>query len=309
MTVLRVTFLGTSAAAPTVRRGLSATMIRFHSDRILVDCGEGTQRQMLRYGTGLAVDRVLFTHFHADHYLGVVGYLRTLSMHDRSDPVELLGPAPGVHELLQTAVHLGFRETSFPLRYGEVTGGDVIDRGDFLVRAVAVEHRTPALAWVFEEPPRPGRMDLERARRLGVPVGPLLGRLQRGEAVTTPAGDRVEPGQVLGPPRPGRKLVLSGDTRPCGTLIEAARGADLLIHEATFSESEKDRALETTHSTALEAGQVAAAAQAKRLVLTHLSSRYDHRPGVLRREARQAFDGPVEVAEDGMEIELPLVDG
>ncbi len=306
LTVLRLTFLGTSAAAPTIRRGLSAIAVRACSDRLLVDCGEGTQRQMLRFGTGLRLDRILFTHFHADHYLGVVGLLRTLAMHENTTPVTMHGPAPGIRSLLPKIVHLGYEGVPFPLGFEEASDGTVIDRGDYRIRAVAVDHRTPALGWALEEPPRPGRFDVDRARALGVPEGPLFGRLQHGEPVTTPDGRTVRPDEVVGPSRRGRKVVFSGDTRPCERLTEAARGADLLVHEATFSEEERERALETMHSTALEAGRIAADAKVRRLVLTHVSSRWDARPEVLAEEARRAFDGEVLVAEDGLEIEVPF---
>ena len=306
MTVLRVTFLGTSAAAPTVRRGLSAIAIRAHGDRLLVDCGEGTQRQMLRFGTGLRVDRVLFTHFHADHYLGIVGLLRTLAMHRADSPLALHGPAPQLHTLLERAVYLGFERMPFPVAFEEAADGTTIDRGDFALRAIGVSHRTPALGWVIEEPDRPGSFDTARAMALGVPVGPLFGELQRGREVATPSGARVRPSDVLGPSRPGRKVVFSGDTRPCDAVIAAAASADLLVHEATFAEADRERALETSHSTALEAGRVAAEAGVARLILTHLSSRYDTTPHVLRDEAARAFAGPIDVAEDGMVIEIAL---
>ncbi|RMG21216.1 MAG: ribonuclease Z [Deltaproteobacteria bacterium] len=308
MSVLRLTFLGTSAAQPTVRRGLSATYVRAHQDRLLIDCGEGTQRQMLRYGTGFRVDFVLFTHFHADHYLGIVGFLRTLAMGERSEPMTLYGPAPFLDRFLRKLVHLGFREMPFPLHFEAVGGGDVIQRPGYAIHVVEVEHRMPALGFVLEEPPRPGRFDVEAAKALGVPEGPLFGRLQRGETVTLPDGRTVRPEQVLGEARPGRRIAVSGDTRPCTRLAEAAHGADLLVHEATFSEQERDRALETHHSTALEAGRIAARAGARHLVLTHLSSRYDQDPDLLREEAARAFDGRITVAFDGLEIEVPYRD-
>jgi ribonuclease Z len=308
MSVLRITFLGTSAAAPTVRRGLSATAVRAWSDRLLIDCGEGTQRQMLRYGTGFRVDRILFTHFHADHYLGIIGFMRTLAMGDREEPLHLYGPAPGVERLLKRAVHLGWREYPFPVHMEAVVPGQVIERESYRIRVIEVDHRTPAVGFAFEEPPRPGRFDPEEAARLGVPAGPLFGRLQRGETVEVD-GRTVRPEDVLGPPRPGRKVVFSGDTRPCRPMVEAARDADLLVHESTFSEADKPRALETMHSTAKEAAEVAAEAGARRLILTHVSSRYDLEPKILVDEARTVYGGPVEVADDGMQVEVGYRDG
>ena len=166
----------------------------------------------------------------------------------------------------------------------------------------------PAVGYVLEEPERPGRFDVEKAKTLGVPEGPLFGRLQKGEAVTLDGGRTVTPDQVVGASRPGRKVVISGDTRPCDTLIEAAAGADLLIHESTFTSEDQERALKTMHTTALEAGEVAAKAGVRHLVLTHLSSRYDHDPGRIHAEARKAFDGRITVAEDGMTLEVPFAD-
>lgn len=306
MTVLRVTFLGTSAAQPTVRRGLSATQLRVHSDRVLVDCGEGTQRQMLRYGTGFRLDVMLFTHFHADHYLGIIGFLRTLSMGGRTEPLVLYGPSPFVADQLRDLIHVGIGQLPFPVELQPLAHGDVVAREGYSIRAVGVDHRTPALGYAFEEPPRPGEFDVAAARALGVEPGPLYGELQSGHAVTLRDGREVRPEQVLGTPRAGRKLVLSGDTRPCQALIEAAKGADLLVHDSTFSQQEQARAEETRHSTAFEAGEVAAAAGVRQLVLSHLSTRYDTRPHVLRSEARRAFDGEVTVAEDGLCLEVPL---
>ncbi len=305
MSVLRLTFLGTSAAQPTVHRGLSAIHVRAHQDRFLVDCGEGTQRQMLRFGTGFRVDFVLFTHFHADHYLGIVGFLRTLAMGDRTEPMTLYGPGPFIERTLPRLVHMGFRRMPFPVEFVAVRGGEVLERTGYAIRVVAVDHRMPAVGYVLDEPPRPGRFDVEAAKALGVPEGPLFGRLQRGEPVVLPSGRRVQPEEVLGPPRSGRRVALSGDTRPCERLARAAEGADLLVHEATFAEEERARALETHHSTALEAGRIAAQAGVGSLVLTHVSTRYDREPHRLAEEAARAFDGPVTVAHDGLELEVP----
>lgn len=306
MTVLRVTFLGTSAAQPTVRRGLSATQLRAHSDRLLVDCGEGTQRQMLRFGTGFRLDLVLFTHFHADHYLGVIGFLRTLAMGGRTEPLPLYGPEPFVTRELRELIHVGIGELPFPVELRPLGPGDVIARDGYRIRAIGVDHRTPALGYVFEEPPRPGEFDVKAARALGIEPGPLYSELQSGRAVRLQGGGEVRPEQVLGPSRPGRRLALSGDSRPCRSFVDAAQGADLLVHDSTFSRDEAERAVETYHSTALEAGEVAREAGARHLVLSHLSTRYDMRPHLLRSEAKRVFDGEVTVAEDGMTLEIPL---
>lgn len=304
MTNFRLTFLGTAGARPTVERGLTALLAGVHSDRVLIDCGEGTQRQLLRYGVGFRTDMVLFTHFHADHYLGIVGYLRTLAMQDRQQGLTLYGPGPDLHDLCQQLIYLGYRQVPFPLELVELSDGDVLERRGYTIRAVAVNHGRPALGYVLEEPPRPGRFDVERALALGVTPGPLFGRLQRGESVTTATGEEILAEQVVGGFRPGRKVVVSGDTGPCPRLTEAASGADVLIHEATFSETEGERAIDTHHSTARQAGEAASSAGVKHLVLTHISNRYADNVEALADEARSAYGGKVTVAEDGMVLDV-----
>lgn len=305
MSIIRLTFLGTSAAAPTLHRNVSGLAFKADTDLLLFDCGEGSQRQMIRFGTGFAVDAVFFTHFHADHYLGIIGFLRTLGMGGRSEKLQLHGPPPATR-LLDQAVHLGVERLSFPIEIIELKGGESLDRGSYLVKAVKVDHRVNALGYVVEEKTRPGRFDPDQARALGVPPGPDFGRLQRGETLTLEGGKVVKPEQVMGGARPGRKVVISGDTRPCAALTTAAAGADLLVHEATFSDDEQERALETRHSTAREAARVARDAKARRLILTHLSSRHDVDSAPLLTQAREEFSGPCEIAYDGLTLELPV---
>ena len=305
ISILRLTFLGTSAAQPTINRNLSAIAVKAGSDNLLFDCGEGSQRQMIRYGTGFSVDAAFFTHFHADHYLGIIGFLRTLGMTGRTEKLVLYGPPPA-KRLLTAAVHLGVDHLAFPVEVVELKGGEALVRGNYEVLAVQVEHRVNALGYVVKESERPGRFNLEAARALGVTEGPDFGKLQRGEAVTTREGALVQPEQVLGASRPGRVLVISGDTRPCQALVAAAKGADLLVHEATFSDDEQERAEETRHSTAREAAKVAREAGVRRLLLTHVSSRHDVDTSKLVEQAREEFTGPLEVAHDGLTVELPL---
>jgi ribonuclease Z len=281
--------------------------VKADTDLLLFDCGEGSQRQMIRFGTGFAVDAVFFTHFHADHYLGIIGFLRTLGMGGRTEKLVLYGP-PSARRVLDTAIHLGVERLAFPVDIVELRDGDVLDRGSYTVRAVRVDHRVNALGYAIEERTRPGRFDPEAARRLGVTPGPDFGRLQRGQSITLADGRVVKPEQVLGGARRGRKVVLSGDTRPCASVIAAAKDADVLVHEATFSDDERPRALETRHSTAREAGQVAREAGARRLLLTHLSSRHDVDPRPLLEQAKAEFPGPVDVVWDGFSLDVPLPD-
>lgn len=307
MSILRLTFLGTSAAQPTIHRNLSGLAVKADSDLLLFDCGEGSQRQMIRFGTGFGVDAVFFTHFHADHYLGIIGFLRTLGMMGREHPITLYGPPPA-RRLLHQAIHLGVEELGFPVELTELRDGDTVRRGGYAVRAVQVDHRVNALGYLLEEDGRAGKFDVQKARALNVAEGPDFGKLQRGEAVVSRDGQTVKPEDVLGPPRTGRRVVISGDTRPCPALVNAANKADLLVHESTFSDDEQERALETRHSTAREAGRVARDAGVRHLVLTHLSSRHDTDPSRLLQQAREEFKGRVDVASDGFCLEVPLPD-
>jgi ribonuclease Z len=306
MSTMRLTFLGTSAAAPTAYRNLSGLFLKREGQSFLFDCGEGTQRQMIRYGTGFSLDAVFFTHFHADHYLGIIGFVRTLGMLGRTDPLVLYGPRPAA-TFLPKVLKLGAEDATLPVEVVEVAPGTVIRGDGYRVEAFSTDHRIPSVGYALIEDERPGRFDLSAARALGVPEGPLFGRLQHGERITLPDGRDITPEQVIGPPRPGRRVVVSGDTRPCEATSLIAQGADLVVHEATFGDFEQGRAVETRHSTAREAARVAKDAGARRLVLTHLSTRYDREPGTLLDQAKEVFDN-VEVAEDGLVIDLPQHD-
>jgi ribonuclease Z len=302
--MLRLTFLGTSAAQPTIGRNLSSVAIRRERELFLVDCGEGTQRQMIRYATGFDVAAICFTHLHLDHWLGVVGFLRTLSMGGRPEPLDLYGPR-GLARIVDRYVAGGIEQLSFDLRVQEVAPGTRIRRDGCELVPFQTRHGIPSVGWALVEDGRPGRFHPEKAAALGVEEGPAFGALQRGKPVTLPDGRVIRPEEVVDPPRPGRKVVVTGDTRPCPGTVEAARGADLLVHESTFGDPEAERALETDHSTAREAGRVAREAGVSRLVLTHLSTRYDREPEPLLAQAREEF-GEVTVAHDGLTLELPL---
>lgn len=282
---LDLVFLGTSGSVPTARRGLSALLVRRGGERILVDCGEGTQRQLLRSSVGLVeIPEVFVTHYHADHYLGLPGMLKTFSLRGREAPLTVYGP-PGLRDLFGSLKRI-FGRLTFPLELVELRDGDTLDRGDYRLIVFRVAHGVTANGYALAELPRPGRFDVEAARSLGVPEGPLFGRLQAGETVPVPGGE-VRPEQVVGPPRPGRTLVLAGDTAPAATVLEVAHGADVLVHEATFAEEERERADETAHSTASGAARLAKAADVGLLALTHLSNRY-FGPEIAR-EAREIF--------------------
>jgi ribonuclease Z len=301
---LDLVFLGTSGSMPTAQRGPSATLIRRGGERLLIDCGEGTQRQFLRSTIGLIELREVFlTHYHADHYLGLPGMLKTFALRGREVPLTVYGP-PGLKDLF-VALRRIFGKLSFPLYLTEVQPGEALEREDYVLEAFPVEHGVSAIGYALVEDPRPGRFDVARAETLGVPVGPERGTLQRGEAVTLADGKLVAPSDVLGPARPGRKVVLAGDGPPARSVLEAARGADVLVHEATFASEEADRAQETAHSTAVDAAEIARAAEVGLLALTHLSSRYFGPE--LAREARAIFPDTV-VPRDFDVIEVPYPD-
>jgi len=303
--MLRLTFLGTSAAQPTIQRNLSALAIRRDRELFLVDCGEGTQRQMIRYGTGFDVDAIFFTHFHADHYLGAIGFLRTLSMLGRAEPLDVYGPPPA-QRLLDVMLFTGTEKLAFDVRIREVAPGERVRRDGCHMVAFETDHRIPSVGWALVEDERPGRFHPEKANALGVPKGPLFGELQHGRKVTLEGGRVVVPEDVLEAPRRGRRVIVTGDTRPCRGTVEAARGGDVLVHDSTFGDAEQARALETMHSTAREAARVARDAAAGRLVLTHLSTRYDREFGPLVEQASEEYGGMLDVASDGMVIEVPL---
>jgi ribonuclease Z len=301
---LSLLFLGTAGAAPSAHRGAPSHLVRRGGDRILVDCGEGTQRQLLRSGVGLVdVDDVLITHCHADHVLGLPGMLKTFALRAREAPLRLYGPA-GLPELMAVLKPVIGRLT-YRVEMQALAPGDTVEREGYRIHAFATEHHVPSVGYALVEDERPGRFDIDAARKLGVPEGPLFGRLQHGEAVILESGETVRPGAVVGEGRPGRTVVFSGDTRPCKELFQACLGADVLVHEATFLEEEADRAAETGHTTALQAARLAREAGVHLLALTHISTRHPTREIVA--EARSEFPSAV-VPRDFDSIEVPLAE-
>jgi ribonuclease Z len=305
--MLSVTFLGTGAATPTIDRNVAGLAVHREGETLLFDCGEGNQRQMMRYGVGFAFREIYFTHYHADHMLGVTGLLRTMGLQDRSAPVTLYGPK-GAQRILGAAVNLGIERNKFPVEIVEIQAGDRLARDEYEVVVFETEHRADTVGYALVEQLRLGRFDPDKARAMGIPEGPLWGQLHKGKTVTLPDGRMVGPAELVGPPRPGRTLVYSGDTRPNLAVIEASRGADLLVHEATFGSDELERARETGHSTAAEAARVALEAGVRRLILTHISSRYTRDAAELLAEARGVFPETV-IARDGMTVDVPYADG
>ena len=294
---LSLFFAGTAGSVPSARRGLPALLLRAGGDRLLFDCGEGTQQQLLR-SVGLPeLDAVFLSHFHLDHWLGLVGMIKTFDLRAREKPLTLYGPR-GLRGADRRAASRCIGRTGYPLRIAELEPHEEVGFDGYHVAAFPVEHRAHAFGYAFAEDDRPGRFDAAAARALGVAEGPDFGRLQRGETV-----GGVRPEQVVGPTRPGRRIVISGDTRPCQTTEVYAHEAELLVHEATFLEDERERARETGHSTAAEAAELARDAGVKLLALTHLSTRYF--PREVRDEARAIFPATV-VPRDFDAIDVPF---
>ena len=299
---LFVTLIGTAASVPTAARGTAATMLSRGGERWLIDCGEGTQRQLLRSGLGLVdLDLILLTHMHGDHYLGLPGLFKTYGLRGRERPVAIVGPR-GLIRLMETLRPLIGR-LPFDVEIEELDEGEVLRGDGFRVAAFPTRHSVPSVGYALVEDARPGAFDVDAARALGVAPGPEFGVLQRGGEVVTAGGRTVRPDDVMGAARPGRTVVISGDTEPCGATLDIARGASVLVHEATFLDEDRERARETRHSTAREAAELGREADVGLLVLTHLSSRFA--PRDLRAEAASVFDR-VLVPRDFDQVEIPF---
>ena len=293
---LSLFFAGTAGSVPSARRGLPAVLIRRGGDRLLFDCGEGTQRQLLRSVGLLDLDSVFITHFHADHWLGLPGMLKSFALRERIEPLTVYGPV-GLKQLMGE-MRIIFGRLPYRCDIVELEPAETVQRDGYLIAAIPVRHKGAAFGYALVEEPRPGHLDPRLAEELGVTPGPDFGRLQRGETV-----NGVRPEQVMGPTREGRKVVLSGDTAPWEALVIAAHEADLLVHEATFLQEDADRARQTLHSTARQAAEVARDADVRLLALTHVSSRYAG--GELRDEARAIFPA-TEALRDFDTIHVPF---
>jgi ribonuclease Z len=299
---LDIVFLGTSGSAPTASRAASGLLVRRGGDRLLFDCAEGTQRQLMRSVVGLPdLEQIFITHFHADHYLGLPGMLKTFALRQREVPLTVFGP-PGLRELYGSLGRV-FGRLTYPVETVELHAGETLERDGYRILVFPVHHGVSAVGYAIVEAPRPGRFDPEAADALGVPNGPERGALQRGESITLEDGRVLTPDAVLGDARRGRRIVLPGDTAPAETVRLLAEDADVLVHEATFGEEERARAAETSHSTAVQAAEIARDAGVRLLALTHLSTRY-FGPELVR-EAQTVFAETV-VPRDFDVIEVPF---
>lgn len=301
---LDIVFLGTSASAPTAQRAPAALLVRRGGDRLLFDCAEGTQRQLMRSSFGLPeLEEIFLTHFHADHYLGLPGMLKTFSLRQRELPLSIYGPA-GLRNLYKSLGRI-VGKLSYPVELEEVRPGEAIGRDGYRILVFPVHHGVSAVGYAVDEDERPGAFDADAADALGIPFGPERGALQRGESITLDDGRVMTPDAVLGTARPGRRIVIPGDTAPVETVRVLSERADVLIHEATFLEDERDRAADTLHSTAVQAAELARDAGVRLLALTHVSPRYFGPE--LAREAREVFPATV-VPKDFDVIEVPFAE-
>jgi ribonuclease Z len=301
---LDIVFLGTSASAPTAQRAPAALLVRRGGDKLLFDCAEGTQRQLMRSTLGLPdLEQIFLTHFHGDHFFGLPGMLKTFSLRQRELPLAIYGPA-GLRDLYKSLGRL-IGKLSYPVELEEVHPGEALERDGYRILVFPVHHGVSAVGYAVDEDERPGEFDAATADTLGIPFGPERGALQRGESITLGDGQVLTPDAVLGAARPGRRIVISGDTAPVETVRVLSEGADVLVHEATFLEDERDRAADTLHSTALQAAETARDAGVRLLALTHVSPRYFG--AELVREAREVFSETV-VPKDFDVIEVPFAE-
>jgi len=303
--MLRVTFLGTGGSLPTAHRNPSAILVNRKGELMLFDCGEGTQQQMMRAKTWMMkLSSIFITHLHADHILGIPGLIQTMSFQGRTAPLFIYAPERSADQI-EYLTRVGYTRPKFEVQVTELLPDDVVEVDEYDIIAIRTEHNVPSIGYVLSEHQRTGRFNRDRAIELGVPPGPLFSRLQRGESVVVD-GKTVHPEDVLGSPRPGRRIVYTGDTRPTDEVLEASRGADLLIHDSSLAHDLIGWARETMHSTAREAALLAKEAGVRELILTHISSRYAD-PSPILDDAREVFDH-VRVARDFLEIEIPYRD-
>ncbi|HEY3274443.1 MAG TPA: ribonuclease Z [Methanocella sp.] len=304
--MLKIIFLGTGGSIPTPNRGMPSLMVQREGERLLFDCGEGTQRQMMKARSGfMDVTSIFLSHFHADHTLGIPGLLQTMSFQGRSEPLHVYGPQ-FVEEYCSLLNGLGYLNLGFPVIARRLEPGDRVDYPDYEIGAFRNFHSVPGLGYVLREKPRPGRFNKARALELGIPEGPLFGRLHRGETVTV-NGREFTSEDVVGQPRPGRTLVYTGDTIPSEAFFPYLQDADVWISEATYADDMADKAEETLHSTAGGVARLAAKAGVKQLLLTHISSRYSQDPTPLLTDAKKYFDNVI-VADDFTEVEISLLE-
>ncbi len=284
---MKIVFLGTGGTYPSKFRNVTSVALQLPGEVVMFDCGEGTQRQLMYSSVSfMKISRVFISHLHADHFLGLPGLIQSMSLNGREEPLEVYGPE-GTAEDVESMLGLGYFKSGFEVRPKDLEEGSEMDFGTYSIRSARAEHTIPSLAYALEEKPRPGKFDLNKAKKLGIPEGPLYRKLQGGKAVSV-GGRRVEPEAVLGPSRQGRKVVYTGDTKPSKEIVRLSTGADVLIHDCTLDSSHATLASDFGHSTAAEAARVAKEAGVGMLFLVHFSPRYDSGE-ILEKEAREVF--------------------
>jgi ribonuclease Z len=305
--LLRITFLGTSGTIPSVNRNPSGILIQIGGERLLFDCGEGTQRQMMKAKTGFRnLNNVFITHLHTDHFIGLFGLIETMSLNERREKLRIYVPKQNEDFLKCLFYAFGYNNIGYPIEVVGLKDGDTIDFGHFKVLAFKTDHIVPSLGYALIERDRPGKFNRAKAEELGIPPGPLYSKLVRGESIEI-NGQVITPDMVVGSKRPGRKVVYTGDTRPCERTVEVSKSADVLIHDASFTSELQEWAEETKHSTAKEASEIAKRSNVRLLVLTHISARYSKDATPLLEEAKRVFEN-VLVAEDLMVLEVKYRD-
>ena len=304
MTQLKIIFLGTGGSWPTIKRNVSSVAIKRGSEIILFDCGEGTQRQFQKSNLSyMQISKVFISHFHGDHFLGLPGLFQTMQLNDRTTPLHIYGPE-GIDHLLHQLLSLGYFKPSYKIISHDISAKSPLDFDDYLIKILEVDHGVPTYAYSIEEKLRPGKFNKSKALKLGIPEGPFFSKLQKGHKITLKDGTVISPNDVLGPPRKGRKIVISGDTRPCKKMISFAKNADVLIHDSTFDTSLEEIANQYGHTTAYQAATIAKEAKIDTLFLTHISPRYLDNNS-MEEEARKVFTRSF-VPKDFQEVEIKL---
>jgi ribonuclease Z len=304
MTQLSILFLGTGGSWPSVKRNVSSVALKRAGEIILFDCGEGTQRQFQKSKLSyMQISKIFITHFHGDHFLGLPGLIQTMQLNDREMPLHIYGPK-GMIKLLSQLLSLGYFKPNYEIIGCELDGGDILEFDGYKISAMRVKHGIPALAYCLEEGMRPGKFDKPKALKLGIIEGPMFSNLQKGKTIILEDGRKITPNMVLGPSRKGRKIVFSGDTKPIDEMINFAKNADVLIHDATFDSELEDLSSDYGHTTASQAAEIAKKASVDKLFLIHISPRYNEN-NVLEEEAKKIFKNSV-VPKDLQEFEIKL---
>ena len=292
MTQLSIIFLGTGGSWPTIKRNVTSIAVKRGREIILFDCGEGTQRQFQKSKLSyMQISKIFITHFHGDHFLGIPGLVQTMQLNDRDIPLHIYGPK-GMDQLVTQLLTLGYFKPNYQIISHEIDEGTILDFNEYYIKMIRVNHGVPTLSYCLEEKMRPGKFNKQKALELGIPEGPLFSKIQKGQTIVLTDGKKITPEMILGPARKGRKIVISGDTRPIDKMVDFAKDADVLIHEATFDSSLEDISLDYGHTNASQAAEIAKKAYVDKLFLIHISPRYNEN-NVIEAFGGWATDAPI----------------